>query len=171
MAAFVLFGWGSTSSPRSPAAILGGGAGPGGTFSIKTVTVFHLERDADNAARVGYAHDGNPATIWFTDRYYGPNFGRLRTGLGLAIGLDGPHAVRHLKVESPTRGWSAQVYLAEAVPASASLAPWGKPVAAKQGIDGTNTFDLGGRQAAAILLWITDLGPGYQTGVAELAVS
>jgi len=171
MAAFVLFGWGSTSSPRSPAAILGGGLGPGGTFTIKTVAVFHLERDADNAARVGYTHDANPATIWFTDRYYGPNFGRLRSGLGLAITLDGSHVLRHLKIESPTHGWSAEVYVAAAVPTSASLAPWGTPVAAKQSIDGTNTFDLGGRQAAAILLWITDLGPGYQAGVAELAVS
>jgi hypothetical protein len=41
------------------------------------------------------------------------------------------------------------------------LASWGDPVASKDHISsGTTSFDLGGRNGAAVLLWITDLGAG-----------
>jgi eukaryotic-like serine/threonine-protein kinase len=172
VAGVILSGHGARPTPGAPAAIQGGGGvAPGSTIGIGDVSVFHLERDADGAALVGKTHDGNPATMWTTDHYFGPNFAGLRHGLGLAITLDGTHRVHQLKVESPTIGWSAQVYLAAQVPGQASLAPWGQAVAVKQGINGAVTFDLGGRQAGAILLWITDLGPAYKAAIAELAVT
>ena len=89
------------------------------------MSVYNLERDADNAATVGNTHDGNPATMWSTDTYYGPHFAGLRPhGLGLAITLNGVHALHQLVVDSPTKGWSAQVYVATAVPAQKGLAGW-----------------------------------------------
>jgi tRNA A-37 threonylcarbamoyl transferase component Bud32 len=170
--AVVVFGRPSNPSSHSTAALKAPKASPAATVAIRDVSVYHLERNADNAATVGYTHDGNPATVWMTDHYFGPNFAGLRHGLGLAISVGGSHRLHQLQVQSPTRGWSAQVYLASAIPAQVSLASWGQPVAIKQGIVGnTVDFDLGGRQAGAILLWITDLGPANVAGVAELTVS
>ncbi len=170
VAAVAIFGRGP-SPAGSPAAIKGGSTSAATPVVIRTVSVFHLERDADNAATVGYTHDGNPATVWNTDVYYGPNFAGLRHGLGLAITLSGSHRLHQLVVQSPTHGWSAEVFVAQSVQAQASLTPWGQPVATKQGIQGSATFDLGGKQGGAILLWITDLGPAHTAGVAELSVS
>jgi serine/threonine-protein kinase len=138
---------------------------------IVNVSVFHLERDADNAAEASNTVDGNPATSWSTDRYFGPNFAGLRHGLGLAIALAGSHKLHQLSVTSPTQGWSAEVFVADAVPNPPSLAAWGKVVDAKQAIAGDVTFDLNGTQGSDVLLWITDLGPRYQTTINEVQVT
>jgi hypothetical protein len=143
--------------------------------AIKNVSVFHLERDADDAAGVGAAFDGNPNTAWTTDQYLRPRFAGLRPhGFGLAIALDGRHKLHQLAVTSSTQGWSAQVYVADAIPAKPSLAPWGSPVDGKQTIEGSTTFNLGGREGADVLLWLTDTGRTsghYETSIAELNVS
>ena len=140
-------------------------------IKIQSVSVFHLERDADNSATVDYVIDGNPDTSWETDTYFGPNFAGLRHGLGLAFTLGSAEPLHHLKVTSATVGWSAQVYVADAVPDPPSLAPWGAPVASQTDIDGSTTFALDGRQGSAILLWITNLGPTNQASIAEASLS
>jgi serine/threonine-protein kinase len=138
---------------------------------IANVSVFHLERDADNATLVKNAYDGNPNTAWSTDRYFGPHFAGLRHGLGLAITLGSAQTLHQLKVLSPTQGWSAEVFVADAVPSPPALAPWGKVLAAQQSIPGDATFSLAGTKGSAVLLWLTDLGPSDQTAVAEVQVS
>jgi eukaryotic-like serine/threonine-protein kinase len=140
-------------------------------ISIANVAVFHLERDADNAGLIKYAYDGNPDTAWSTNRYFGPHFAGLRHGLGLAITLNSAQTLHQLKVLSPTQGWSAEVFVAGAVPNPPALAPWGKVVAAQQSISGDATFNLAGAKGSAVLLWLTDLGPSDETAVAELQVS
>jgi hypothetical protein len=144
---------------------------PPAPLRIANVTVFHLERDADNAAETANTFDGNPATSWSTDRYFGPNFAGLRHGLGLAINLAGRDKLHQLSVLSPTQGWSAQVYVAGAVPVPPTLAAWGKVLDTKQAIPGDVSLNLQGVEGSAILLWITDLGPRYQTTINELQVS
>jgi hypothetical protein len=143
--------------------------------AIKDVSVFHLERDADDAAGVRASFDGNPNTAWTTDQYFGPRFAGLRPhGFGLAISLNGRHKLHQLAVTSPTLGWSAQVYVADAIPAKPALAPWGPPVDGKRVIEGSTTFSLGGREGADVLLWLTDTGRTsgfFQTSIAELNVS
>ena len=143
--------------------------------TIKNVSVFHLERDADDAKGVRASFDGNPNTAWTTDQYFGPRFAGLRPhGFGLAIALNGRHKLHQLAVTSPTQGWSAQVYVADAIPAKPSLAPWGPPVDSKQTIEGSTSFSLGGREGAYVLLWLTDTGRTsrfFQTSIAELSVS
>jgi serine/threonine-protein kinase len=139
--------------------------------SIADVTVFHVERDADNAAEARNTFDGNSAVGWSTDRYFGPNFAGLRHGLGLAITLAGGHKLHQLRVTSPTQGWSAEVFVADAVPNPPSLAGWGKVVDGKQAIAGDVTFDLNGTQGSDVLLWITDLGPRYQTTISQVQVT
>jgi serine/threonine-protein kinase len=154
------------------------GAAPTGlptSVTIKDASVFHLERNADDAIGVSKAFDGNPNTAWTTDRYFGPHFAGLRPhGFGLAITLDGPHKLHQLRVTSPTQGWSAEVYVADAIPNPPALAPWGQPVDSKQMIDGSTTFNLGGKQGSVVLLWLTDTGRTsgfYETAIAELSVN
>jgi putative peptidoglycan lipid II flippase len=140
-------------------------------INFQKAAVFHLERDADGAAHVGYAIDGDPDTSWQTDRYRGPGFANLRHGLGLALTLGSSQMLHKLTVTSSTVGWSAEVFVADAVPNPASLAPWGSPVASQQAINGSTTFDLHGQRGSAVLLWLTDLGPAYQASVAEVTAS
>ncbi len=103
--------------------------------------------------------DGDPATVWRTENYNNNRFGGLKPGVGVVLQLDGPHKLKELKVTSPSRGWSAEVLVADAPRATRDA--WGGPVATKvAGADGTTTFDLAGRTGGAVLLWITDLGEG-----------
>jgi serine/threonine-protein kinase len=141
------------------------------SLAIHSVSVFHLERDADHAADVGLTIDGNPNTAWETDRYDNATFAGLRRGLGLAFTLGSVHTLHVLKVTSSTLGWSAQVFVADGVPNPPTLAAWGAPVAVHDDIQGDWTFSLGGHQGSAILLWITYLGPTFQASIAEVSVS
>ncbi|MDQ1364079.1 MAG: eukaryotic-like serine/threonine-protein kinase [Acidimicrobiaceae bacterium] len=156
-------GSGGRRGPTAPTTL-----NPATVVKFQNATVFHLERDADGAAHVGYAIDGNPDTSWQTDRYFGPRFANLRHGLGLALTIGSPQALHTLSVTTSTVGWSAEVYVADAVPNPASLAPWGSPVDSKQSVNGSTTFDLHGQRGSAVLLWLTDLGPTYQATVAEV---
>jgi putative peptidoglycan lipid II flippase len=161
---------GGSPNGRAPASAHQAQAPPA-PVPITAVSVYHLERDADNAALTPNTFDGNPATEWSTDRYFGPNFAGLRHGIGLAITLSGTHKLHSLSVLSPTQGWSAEVFVANSVPNPPSLAAWGKALDAKQAIPGNATFNLGGAQGSTVLLWITDLGPRFQAAIDELRVS
>jgi hypothetical protein len=101
--------------------------------------------------------DGNPATVWNTERYGDNRFGGLKEGVGFALEVAGG-PLRQLEVVSPTRGWSAQVFVADSPKPTADQ--WGPAVAAETDADGNATFDLGGRQGGAVMVWITDLGDG-----------
>jgi eukaryotic-like serine/threonine-protein kinase len=145
---------------------------PPAAVAIKDASVFHLERNADDAVDVGKTFDGIPGTVWKTDIYFTPHFGGLRPhGFGVAITLDARHKLHQLRVASASQGWSAQVYIADALPSPAALAPWGPVVDSQQTIDGSTTFNLGGRQGSYLLFWITDLGPSRQVSVDEFNVT
>lgn len=98
---------------------------------------------------------------WETDRYATAHFGNLYDGIGLELGLASPAAVHRVDVTSSTSGWAAAIYLSTvAVPSGQPVSSWGAPVATMLNIPaGTVTFDLGGRRAAYVLVFITDLGP------------
>jgi serine/threonine-protein kinase len=101
--------------------------------------------------------DGDPATLWNTENYSRRDFGGLKPGVGVVLQLGGQHKLEELRVTSPSRGWSAEVLVADG-PKTTRQA-WGEPVASKRAIgEGTTTFDLNGRTGGAVLLWITDLG-------------
>jgi tRNA A-37 threonylcarbamoyl transferase component Bud32 len=157
-----------TNSPPGSSSSTSTTAGASPPIAIANVVVFHTERNADDAANVGFATDGNLNTSWQTDRYFGPHFAGLHHGLGLAFTLVGPETLHSLHVITSTIGWSAEVYVSNAVPNPPTLAPWGAPVDSQQGINGSTTFNLHSHQGGAILLWLTDLGPTFQASVAEV---
>lgn len=119
------------------------------------------------------AADGDAATAWTTERYNSAAFGQLKDGVGIVLPLAASTSLGALEVDSPTRAWSAAIYLSD--DPGATLASWGEPVAAETGIDGNARFELGGATGQAVLVWITDLGDGsvgdrFSTAIAEVRV-
>ncbi|MDQ1445448.1 MAG: eukaryotic-like serine/threonine-protein kinase [Acidimicrobiaceae bacterium] len=115
------------------------------------------------------AIDGDPSTDWHSDNYKGPNFGRLKDGVGLIFSVSGQAKLQELKAFSGVKGWSAAVYVADSP--GRSLADWGQPVAHKEAIGGDATFDLGGRKGEAVLLWITDPGPANRAEITDVTLT
>ena len=115
--------------------------------------------------------DGDPATRWTTETYSRPDLGGLKPGVGVILQLAGQHKLDELRVTSASRGWTAEVLVADT--AKPNRQAWGEPVATKSGIgDGSTTFDLKGRTGGAVLLWITNLGQGNTSvGIGELRLA
>jgi hypothetical protein len=80
--------------------------------------------------------------------------------------------LHELRVTSPTVDWSAEVFVA-----ASGEGDWGAPITSKANIPaGEVTFDLGGVEGGAVLLWITDLGDGsvgrdFEVAVSEVVIS
>jgi len=103
--------------------------------------------------------DADPSSVWRTENYNTSRFGGLKPGVGVILQLDGPHKLEELTVTSPSKGWSAEILVADAPRTTRDA--WGQPVSTKRSIaEGSTTFDLAGRTGGAVLLWITDLGEG-----------
>ena len=153
----------------------GGGSEPaaeeGAPVSITGGESFDPEGDGDeNPDSVPNVLDTDATTTWATDRYNGPEFGNLKTGVGLVLTLADAAELATLVVDSPTSGWSADVYVA-ASPAG-DLAGWGEPVTSQQDIGaGETRFDLGGAEGGAVLLWITDPGPDFRAEIGTVSLS
>jgi hypothetical protein len=132
---------------------------------------FDPEGDGREGDReLAFATDGDVNTAWTTERYNSAAFGLLKDGVGIALSLPDAADLDRIELDSPTRGWSVEVYVAPSP--GATVEDWGAPVASAQGIDGDITLDLGGASGSAVLVWITDLGDGsvgdrFSTGIAE----
>ena len=114
--------------------------------------------------------DGDPSSAWRTENYSTSKFGGLKPGVGVILQLDGPYKLKELTVTSSSKGWSAEVLVADTTRTTREA--WGQPVSTKRGIaEGSTTFDLAGRSGGAVLLWITDLGDGNSVvSIGELSL-
>lgn len=130
---------------------------PVGPLSIVRAEAFDpLGDGSEHDELAPLAVDGDPATRWHTE-FYNVRTWERKGGVGLVVVLDGPVRIAQLSVDSPTNSWSARVHVADAPPAD--LVGWGEPVAEQIDIAaGTATFDLGGVEGGAVLIWFTDLG-------------
>jgi serine/threonine-protein kinase len=122
----------------------------------------------ENDAKLPYLIDGRTDTGWTTESYSDRHFGNLKPGVGVILTLQDSAKVGSLQVDSPTQGWAAQIYLSDDSTAPTSLDGWGAAVTARDQIDGSTTFDLGGHTARSVLVWITDLGDGPPLVRAEI---
>jgi putative peptidoglycan lipid II flippase len=116
------------------------------------------------------AVDGNADTAWTSERYDQRDLGGLKPGVGIVLGLDRPSKIARLELDSPTKGWSVQVFVTSGD--GTSLEEWGTPAGTADGIDGSAVVDLHGAQGSRVLVWITDLGDGsvgdrYSAAIAE----
>lgn len=123
----------------------------------------------ENETEAPLAVDANPATEWRTDRYRRANFANLKDGLGLVlVSQDGLAAFNALRIRTPQAGWTFRVYAAES--RAAALSGWGEPVLSGTAEATDFTLELGDVEGGALLLWITEPGPGFQTRIAEIDV-
>lgn len=143
------------------------GATPG-TVAVQRAAAFDPLGDGqEHDDEAALAVDGQPSTAWRTETYHSRDLGK--PGVGLVLTLDHAGALDQLRATSPTRGWSAQVYVADSP--AAALGGWGEPIASATDIPGAATFDLRGTDGRAVLLWITQLGGSpYRVTIDELTV-
>lgn len=155
-----------SSDPPPPAAV----AGP---LTIAAVRDYDPEGDSgaqspENPDQRGLAVDGDPATAWYTEKYRGsPQFGGLKTGVGLILRLADPAVATALVVSSPTPGARFEV--------RGPLDGAGNRKVLGRGTftEGTQTVRLArAAPAEAYVLWITSLvddGSGsYWAGVGQV---
>ena len=125
----------------------------------------------ENEAAAMDAVDADSLTSWSTDAYATRAFGNLKTGVGLVIDLTVDDRVGTITIDSPSRGWSVDAYVATGAPTT--LIGWGPVRASASDITGTITLDLRGASGNAILLWITQLSstPPWQVTITDVIVT
>jgi serine/threonine-protein kinase len=139
---------------------------------ITAVVPFMIRGTPDDPQDLPLTFDGNPATYWHTDQYHNATFSNLYPGLGLAIHLSTEGSLQRLSVTSSTLGWAAETYTSSSsIPSGQPVSAWGQPTDTQTDINGSTTFTLGGHRGQWVLLWLTNLGPTFQTRVNELSVS
>lgn len=140
---------------------------------LESITDFDPAGDdrIEHPERLIFINDGDPTTGWSTARYRTRDFGGLKDGVGLIVVLygDEPHSVARLVIDSPTVGWSFELYASSE--RNRTLIDWGSPVATAQGITGSAALDVPAAEAAALLVWITDLGDELPNGGHRVTVS
>ena len=104
------------------------------------------------------AIDGKPDTTWRTSGYRSSDFSALKPGVGIIVRLTASSSVGHVRLVSPSRGWSAKIFVAEAVPSD--FTGWGASVGSIDNVrSNTTTIQLTKTRGTRVLLWITKLAP------------
>ncbi len=133
-------------------------AGDGGGASavaVGSVTSFDPDGDGvEHEDEVALLVDGDPSTSWNTARYDGADFAGLKPGVGFVLVLDGAVPLGELELLGTSRGFDAEVVVADAP--RDTRAAWGEAVDTDEGVGTDATFDLEGRTGGAILVWITN---------------
>jgi serine/threonine-protein kinase len=160
VAAFLLVSDGSSSGKGS-----GDGASSGPSAAkatITAVTPFDPLGDdgTEDPEHVDNVKDGDSTTFWSTDQYNqfpdGP-----KTGVGIALTLDGAFDVSNVSVDTNQTGWGAEIYVSDQPATSLTrLSDWG-PVRAKgSDLPRQHTFETSGVTGRSVLLWLTELPAG-----------
>jgi hypothetical protein len=147
-----------------------------GTATIVSAAEFDPEPGdgREHPEQLGLLTDGRTDTTWSTSCYRQPTMAP-KDGVGLVFWLSGPARGNDLILTSPTRGWSASVFVAGEV--GGRLRDWGPPV--DEGDDlgpGQVELHLGGGDGRYVLVWFTNLGePGcnalpHQLRVGEVTI-
>jgi serine/threonine-protein kinase len=159
----------------------GSGKGASSGTSAATVTITSavpfdpLGDGTEDNADAGNVLDGNPSTVWSTDQYNQFPDG-AKTGVGLALSLDGDVEVQKVLVDAQQSGWGASIYVSDK-PASelTSLGDWGPVRVQGADLPTSHTFDTGGVKGRSVLLWLTQLPTGsngqHYVQVAEVKVA
>lgn len=148
----------------------------------------HDERDTG----VGKIVDGDPTTTWRTDQYKdSPDFGKLRSGIGVLLDLGAQKHVVSVKVQLSTPGATLELHAGSTTPTitdTYTLVTTGGgafkigdadyPLVGEVNQDARTTVVLPGppdKTVRYLAVWITklpEISPGtYQEGIQEVTVS
>ena len=171
VAAYVLVSDGSGSGSGSGSG--GPSASSAANATITAVTPFdplgpdHTE-DPDHANDVT---DGNATTVWSTDQYNNQFPDGDKTGVGLALSLNGEFDVSKVTVDATESGWAASIYVSnQPVDTLTRLDDWGPVRASDADLPLTHTFTFDGVKGRSVLLWLTHL-PADANGQHHVAVA
>jgi len=168
-----------SDSPQNTRSSGGGAAAAAAPASQATLTASSFDPLGDGSedpAGASNAIDPNPATVWSTDQYFSQFPDGDKTGVGLAIDLNGVYDVSGVVVRTRESGWGAQIYVSgRPVGALTSLGDWGPARADGSNLDRSATFDTGGVKGRSVLLWLTQLPAGqngrHYVDVSEVTVA
>ena len=102
------------------------------------------------------AIDGDDDTYWRTERYRSPNFGNLKSGVGLIIDLGGSARVNEVTLDTESEDWSVEIYIGDDF--SGAPGTWGAPAAAGRDLRNKADFDIDAFIGTQMLIWVTDPG-------------
>jgi len=149
-----------------------GGKGGASDTVLTPVSVTAFDPLGDGQENDDLAHlaaDGNPRTVWESEHYAQPDFGGLKTGLGLLfdLGKRKPATVTGFRLLTPSPGFNFQVLVGN-TPSDLKGGP-GRTFTAKKSMrqsipDGTGRY---------VVLWMKDAVPtpgGYRDIVAEFRI-
>ncbi len=112
--------------------------------------------------------DDDGDTTWSTESYRNRDVTVLKPGVGLMATLASPTPLKTLRIDSPSRGWTAEVLMVNG-PVPTERAGWGEPVAVITGASTAITeMPVGGQPATAVMVWFTDVGEDHAVKVRSL---
>lgn len=135
---------------------------PAGPATVTRVELFDPDGDGDeHNDELSNLLDEEPSTTWLTHQYLGQPFGGLKDGVGVVFHLEDRTDISSVEIDTPTAGWSVDVYVAAGT--ASSLEAWGDPVAAATDLRaGEVSLDLDSARGRFVLVWISDPGPDNQ---------
>jgi eukaryotic-like serine/threonine-protein kinase len=117
---------------------------------------------SEHSYTAGNATDGNPSTYWNTEKYATPQFGGLKSGLGLVVDAGKAVKLSRLTVHTTTGGFTARILAGNSSTGGFS------PDSASQLVSDGTTFTLEGKTAQYYVLWISMLPPRRYVFVNEV---
>jgi putative peptidoglycan lipid II flippase len=136
-------------------------AGGTGGNSVKPVraTVFSPQGEADAPALAGLAIDGNPATVWPTDKYTDAKpFPGFKNGVGLMLQLPKPTAIGSVTINVDSTGTFVQIR-SSATPTPSALEDTTELTPPTPLKPGPNTITVNNAAPTSnLLVWISTLG-------------
>ncbi|MFL5961564.1 MAG: protein kinase domain-containing protein [Gaiellaceae bacterium] len=145
----------ATRNNGGPTSTTGGGGG--GVVALSAIGAYDpFGTGGENDGEAKRATDGNADTYWETERYYdAPSLNKAGVGLVLAAGS--VVQLHEFGVVTSTPGFNAVIRAGD------SPTQFPDTVSASQTVSGQTTFTIVGKPHRYYLLWITRLGPNYNT--------
>jgi hypothetical protein len=125
----------------------------------------------ENTASAPLVLDGDRVSAWETERYNSADFGNIKDGVGIYLDAGRPVVARAMRVLTPVKGWTFDLYVANSVPKS--VADWTRVGGGEMdAVRKTFDLDTGSQRFRYFLLWVTELaenpGGGFKAAVSEL---
>lgn len=147
----------SQSQPPSPP--------PAEPIAPAEVAEYNPEGTEDDEADAGNVTDGDPATLWETDKYDQP-FPALKPGVGILASFADPLRFTSVTVESPSPGTVVEI---RSAPSPDPELDETTVITSQELQEGRTEIELPDAEPTQYLIvWITTLGEGNESALAEL---
>lgn len=161
--------------PAGPGDDGGGEVDAGDAGAVTVASASDLDPFGDggeHGATVPNTLDGDPATVWESERYNSRDFGGLKPGVGLVYDLgEIRDDLDTLDLRFASTGLDLQVIAGEDAPEGTDPGSWGEVIAEVGNAGSQETLDLGGASGRFVTLWVTHLPPSGKAEVAEVTFS